>query len=144
MLTSSIVWSLENQLHSKLITFILIVDKCKNKIYFLYYFFVGIYRHVLFSEVSTSHFSSSNLLCKTSLTLHADAGLLINWQPLWWWWGAKRLCVFGGNHDNWDLSLLHLSGHLTPGAGRTEGRKHTIPTHGALRGKHSNIWSISS
>lgn len=31
-----------------------------------------------------------------------------------------------------DVSPLHLSGHLTPGAGGAAGRVHTVPAHGAF------------
>lgn len=75
-----------------------------------------------------------------SLTSHADGVALSNQQPRWWWWRAKRLWVFGTDHNNWNIPTLHFSGHLTPAAGATESRKHTIPTHGALQIKYRHIW----
>lgn len=46
-------------------------------------------------------------------------------------WG-ERSCVFGADQNNLEVSFLHFSGHLTPGAGYTKGRVYTVLTHGAF------------
>lgn len=50
----------------------------------------------------------------------------------------KRLCGLGPDENDLEVSFLHLSGHLTPGAGCAEGRIHTVLTHGALKTQYSD------